>query len=232
MNLLPDVPFLRRIRSFARRDSRMTEGQQQAWENFGGKFLLTPAGGLVNYAQVFAREAPCFLEIGFGSGQSLAAVAKQFPEYNFIGIETFKPGIGALLHQIEAQQLTNIRIYYGDAVEILENCIPAQSLAGMQIFFPDPWPKRRHHKRRLIQETFIRLASSKLKIGSSLHLATDWQDYAQHMMRVLSAASSLTNMAGVAQFAQRSPMRPLVTKFEDRGEKEGRPIWELQFARA
>lgn len=223
--------FLRRIRSFARRDSRMTEGQQQAWERLGPALLLKLETGLLDFSTVFGRNAPCILEIGFGSGHSLAALAKQHPETDFIGIETFKPGIGALLHQIEASQLTNVRIYYADAVEVLEKCIPEQSLQGLQIFFPDPWPKRRHHKRRLIQAGFVHLAALKLKPAGLLHLATDWQDYAKGMMQVLSAEAVLHNVAGTGQYAKRSNFRPLVTKFEGRGEKEGRPIWELQFAR-
>ncbi len=223
--------FLRRIRSFARRDSRMTEAQTQAWEKWGPALRLPLEAGLLDFSSAFGRCAPCFLEIGFGSGQSLAALAQQRPDLDFIGIETFKPGIGALLLQIEALQLQNIRIYYADAVEVLERCIPDQSLQGIQIFFPDPWPKRRHHKRRLIQAPFVSLASRKLKQAGLLHLATDWQDYANGMIKVLSAESALQNVAGAGQFAERSSLRPRITKFEGRGEKEGRPIWELQFAK-
>lgn len=222
---------MRRIRSFARRDSRMTEAQTQALVKGGPSLCLQLEAGPLDFSSAFGRKAPCFLEIGFGSGQSLAALAQQRPEFDFIGIETFKPGIGALLLQIEALQLRNIRIYYADAVEVLENCIPDQSLQGMQIFFPDPWPKRRHHKRRLIQASFVSLAARKLEPAGVLHLATDWQDYAKGMIKVLSAETALRNLAGEGQFAERSSLRPRVTKFEGRGEKEGRPIWELQFAR-
>jgi tRNA (guanine-N7-)-methyltransferase len=135
------------------------------------------------------------------------------------------------LLQIDSLQLQNIRIYYADAVDVLEKCIPDQSLQGLQIFFPDPWPKRRHHKRRLLQQPFVSLATRKLKSSGLLHLATDWQDYAKDMIKVLSAETRLRNLAGEGCFAERSSLRPRVTKFEGRGEKEGRLTWELQFAR-
>lgn len=223
-------PFFRRIQSFARRDSRMTAAQQRAFERLWLLWGLKTET-ILKTASIFGRQAPCFLEIGFGSGQSLAAIAQQYPAYDFIGIEMFKPGIGALLQQIDLMQLKNVRIYYADAVDVLEKCIPEQSLQGIQIFFPDPWPKTRHHKRRLIQPAFAHLAALKLKQDGIFHLATDWQDYARQMMKVLSAETSLCNMAGSATFGQRSDLRPLVTKFEGRGQKEGRAIWELQFAR-
>lgn len=223
--------WLRRIRSFARRDSRITPAQQAAWERLGSTLLLDSAAGELDYSKCFGREAPCFLEVGFGSGCSLAVLAQQRREADFIGIETFKPGIGSLLQRIEEEQLANIRIYYGDAVDVLEKCIPDHSLQGIHIFFPDPWPKRRHHKRRLIQAAFVSQAAQKLKKSGCLQLATDWQDYAKEMMRVLSAETSLKNLAGPGQFAERSSFRPLTTKFESRGEKEGRLIWELQFAK-
>ncbi|HSW70429.1 MAG TPA: tRNA (guanosine(46)-N7)-methyltransferase TrmB [Gammaproteobacteria bacterium] len=224
-------PIWRRIRSFTRRDSRITKAQFQAYEQLGPTWQLQAEAGELDFYQTFGRLAPCFIEIGFGSGHSLAALAKQQPDRDFIGIEMFKPGIGALLQQIEVLALYNIRIYYGDAVEILEKCIPDHSLQGIQIFFPDPWPKRRHHKRRLIQETFVALAARKLKKAGLLHLTTDWQDYAKEMMKVLSKEKALHNVAGQGQFAERSALRPLITKFEGRGEKEGRLIWELQFAK-
>lgn len=221
----------RRILSFARRDSRMTVAQQRAYEKLWPRWGLRLEDGLLQAEKVFGREAPCFLELGFGGGHSLAALAQQRPEHNFIGIEMFKPGIGSLLHQIEERELTNLRIYYADAVEVLEKCIPAQSLAALQIFFPDPWPKSRHHKRRLIQAGFVQLAATKLRPQGLLHLATDWEDYALKMMKVLSAEPQLSNLAGPGKFAERSLFRPLVTKFENRGEAAGRPIWELQFSR-
>lgn len=221
---------MRRIRSFVRRDSRMTEAQRRAFDE------LWPEVGLelenpINYFEVFQREAPRILEIGFGSGHSLLAMAKTHPNQDFIGIETHLPGIGALMQGIQTEEIKNIRIYYADAVEVLHRSIPEKSLDTIQIFFPDPWPKRRHHKRRLIQSSFVNLITTKLKIGGTLHLATDWEHYGQEMMKVLSEAKELRNLAGDTQFANRSSQRPIVTKFEQRGKASGRQIWELQFSK-
>lgn len=223
---------LRRVRSFVRRDGRITDAQQRAltvcWPQFG----LTLEAGLIDFATVFQREAPRVLEIGFGSGHSLLAMASLHPEQDFIGIETHQPGIGTLLAGMEAQQVNNIRIYYADAVDVLSQCIPDNSLDVVQIFFPDPWPKRRHHKRRLIQTEFVSLITNKLKQGAMLHLATDWQDYAKHMMIVLTDEKKLVNIAGMGQFAGRSSQRPIVTKFEQRGHSAGHQVYELQFLKS
>lgn len=221
--------FLRRIRSFVRRDGRLTDAQQQAiatlWPTYG--LELTHAS--LNYSATFAREAPRILEIGFGSGHSLLAVAKAYPEKDFIGIETHKPGIGTLLLNMHAHNVSNIRLYYADAVLVLSQCIPDNSLTMIQIFFPDPWRKRRHHKRRLIQPEFVARLAQKLQSGGELHLATDWEDYAKHMMTVLSCEPSFENAVGVGKFSDRSCHRPVITKFEERGERSGHPIWDLRF---
>lgn len=223
---------LRRIRSFVRRDSRITAAQQHAIDTLLPRFGLSLQDRLLDLAATFQREAKTNVEIGFGSGHSLLEVAKRYPEQNFIGIETHLPGIGALLLGVAEAQLTNVRVYYGDAVEVFQSAIPENSLDVVQIFFPDPWPKRKHHKRRLIQETFINTILPKLKRGAALHLATDWQHYAAHMMAVLSRIPELKNSAGVGQYADRSTQRPIITKFEQRGQESGRQIWELQFVRA
>ncbi|MBX3708244.1 MAG: tRNA (guanosine(46)-N7)-methyltransferase TrmB [Gammaproteobacteria bacterium] len=216
-----------RLRSYVPR-GRRTNAQEHAYAELWPRFGLQVAAGRIDYQSVFGRDAACFLEIGFGSGQSLLALALEHPDQNFIGVETYQPGIGALFQGIKRNNLTNLRVYYSDVIDVLETCVPNESLAGVQIFFPDPWPKRRHHQRRLIQPAFIKLAVSKLKVGSILHLATDWEDYAQHMMDVISQEQTLVNLAGVNQFAtNRSLQRPIVTKFESRAVREGRNIWEL-----
>lgn len=221
----------RTIRSFVRRDGRMTAAQRRVLVELWPQFGLSLADGMVDYAKEFKRTAPCILEIGFGSGYSLLEVAKANPERDFIGVEMYQPGVGSLLLGIETQGITNIRVFYEDAVKVLAQCIPDASLDGVQLFFPDPWPKRRHHKRRLIQTDFVNLMVSKLKPEGIFHLATDWEDYAKQMMTVLSAAENLINLTGAGQFAPRSSLRPVVTKFEGRGTMVGRQIWELHFAR-
>jgi tRNA (guanine-N7-)-methyltransferase len=228
MSTLTSKPF--RLRSFVRRDSRRTASQKRAYAGLWPQFGLPMQAGLLDYQQVFHRDAKRFLEIGFGKGESLLALAKTEPNQDFIGVETHKPGIGAICLGIESHQLTNLRIYDGDVIDVLQQCIPPASLHGVQIFFPDPWPKRRHHARRLIQQEVVSLIVEKLKIGGTLHLSTDWEDYARHMMRILSQEKRLVNLAGDDQFAARSIYRPILTKFERRALREGRQVWELQFA--
>lgn len=220
---------LRKIKSFVRRDGRLTDGQERALSELAPHFCLALTAGKIDFAEIFKRHAQTILEIGFGSGHSLAAMAKAHPDENYIGIETHLPGVGTLLGSIEREQLSNLRIYHADAVEVLNQCIPDASLDVIQLFFPDPWQKRKHHKRRLIQPEFVQDLAKKLKSGGALHLATDWEDYAKHMMNVLSNAAEFENTAGIGQYADRSSQRPLVTKFEQRGEHAGRLIWELQF---
>jgi tRNA (guanine-N7-)-methyltransferase len=211
-----------RIRSYVPR-GRRTEAQERAYAELWPQFGLEIENGLLDLANTFGREAPTYLEPGFGSGQSLLAIAKAKPECNFIGVETHQPGIGAILMGIQAEELANLRIYYGDVIDVLEKCIPVQSLSGVQIFFPDPWQKRRHHQRRLIQSQFLKLLIERLKTGGMLHLATDWEDYARDMRRVLSEEPALSQFSG-----ERSPHRPILTKFETRAIREGRQIWDMQ----
>lgn len=218
-----------RLRSFVRRDSRETAGQERAYAECWPQFGLDVKAGLLDIEQQFSRQAETFLEIGFGTGQSLLEFARHHPEKNIIGVETHKPGIGALFQGIQAHGLTNLRVFHADVIDVLEKCIPNESLAGVQIFFPDPWPKRRHHARRLIQAEFIQTIIKKLIPSATIHLATDWDDYAKHMMQVMSGEIHLCNRAGVNQFATRSPFRPSLSKFERRALQEGRSIWELHF---
>jgi tRNA (guanine-N7-)-methyltransferase len=219
-----------RIRSYVLRTGRMTPVQRRALEEHWQRWGLEYDGRELAYKAVFGRSGPVVLEIGFGMGQSLVAMAAERPETNFIGIEVHKPGVGKLLHCMEERGVDNIRIYCHDAVEVLRDCIPDASLDVVQIFFPDPWHKKRHNKRRLIQTAFVAQLISKLKPGGILHLATDWEDYARQMMDVLGAAEDLSNTSGDGQFAPRPQHRPL-TKFEVRGERLGHGVWDLVFSR-
>lgn len=179
---------------------------------------------------MFGRDAPRVLEIGFGMGQSLVAMAAAAPATDFIGIEVHRPGVGKLLHSMAEQGVENIRIYCHDAVEVLRDCIPPASLDTIQIFFPDPWHKKRHHKRRLIQPAFAERLAAHLKPGGILHLATDWENYAEQMLEVLSATPGLENTAGAGDYSPRPESRPL-TKFEARGERLGHGVRDLLFRR-
>lgn len=215
-------PF--RIRSYVGRNSRISPTQRHACTHLFNDYGLT-ADKAADFKQIFAREAPTFLEIGFGSGQSLFAAAQTMPEYNFIGVETHRPGVGSLLNHLKLADMSNVRVYQEDVVDVLERAISDATLQGVQIFFPDPWPKRRHHERRLIQPEFVRLLVRKLCAQGTLHIATDWEDYAAHILRVLSACTDLC----ATKEQGRSPFRPIITKFEKRALREGRAIWEFQY---
>ena len=223
--------LMRKVRSFVKRDGRMTDAQRRAFESLWPQFGLDLSSGLIDFSQVFQREAFRVLEIGFGSGRSLVEMAKCYPERDFIGVEMHRPGIGAIFSEIAAQCLNNIRICYADAVQVLEHSIPDSSLDAVQIFFPDPWQKRKHHKRRLIQPLFVELVASKLRQQGTLHVATDWEDYAKQMVRVLSAATEFINLAEVPHVINCFMGRPILTKFEARGVCSGRHIWDLKFVK-
>ncbi|MFZ0218687.1 MAG: tRNA (guanosine(46)-N7)-methyltransferase TrmB [Candidatus Aquirickettsiella sp.] len=216
---------LRPIRSFVHRQKKLSKSQQLAFSALSKQDLL-PAP--LNCKKLFNREAYTVLEIGFGMGDSLLQQALQYPENNYLGIEVHRPGIAFLLTQIEKFKLNNINVIYADATEILAHSIPKHSLDLVQIFFPDPWPKTRHHKRRLVQAKFIELLHEKLKFNGKLHLATDWQDYAKQMLKVMGNASQWQNTVEKNQFTPRPPTRP-ITKFEKRGQQLGHPIWDLIF---
>jgi tRNA (guanine-N7-)-methyltransferase len=227
---LSDSATRRPIRSYVLRTGRMTPGQQRAFDQNWGRWGLEHDAGALDFDRCFGRPGPRVLEIGFGMGQSLVAMAAAAPATNFLGIEVHRPGVGKLLHSMAGQGVDNIRVYCHDAVEILRDCVPDASLDTIQIFFPDPWHKKKHNKRRLIQPPFVTLLSSKLKQAGTLHLATDWEDYAGQMMEVLSLADGLENSCGPGQFAPRPEHRPL-TKFELRGERLGHGVWDLVFVR-
>lgn len=226
---MTELKPLRQIRSFVLREGRMTDGQKKAIETAWPQFGLTIQQGHLDLDKVFGRAAPTIVEIGFGMGHSLLSMAEQQPERNYIGIEVHRPGVGTLLKAVNEQALQNIRVYAEDGVEVLKHCIPRQSLSGLQLYFPDPWHKKRHHKRRIVQPEFAELVRQKLKIGGIFHMATDWQNYAEHMLAVMSAAAGYRNSAGPGQYSERGA-RP-ITKFEQRGQRLGHGVWDLMFER-
>ena len=216
------------IRSFVLRAGRMGSGQQKAIDELSPRFLVPFLQAELDLDAVFQRDADKILEIGFGMGSATAEIAQAHPENDYLGIEVHTPGVGALLKQIGERNLYNLRIVQHDAVEVLQHMIPDSSLAGIHIYFPDPWHKSRHHKRRLIQPAFVSLLSRKLKSGGYLHLATDWENYAQQILGVLTADEGLANTA--QDYAARPEFRPL-TKFEQRGLRLGHCVWDLMFRR-
>ena len=216
------------IRSFVLRPGRMGPGQQRALAELGPRFVLPFAPRLLDLDATFGRQAPRVLEIGFGMGGATAEVAAAQPAHDFIGVEVHPPGVGALLRRIDELQLANVRIVQHDAVEVLAQMIPPASLEGIHIWFPDPWHKKRHHKRRLIQPPFVARLVRHLVPGGYLHCATDWQPYAEQMLAVLAAEPELVNTA--AGYAPRPAWRPL-TKFEARGLTLGHGVWDLLFRR-
>lgn len=228
--MLEEVSNKRTIRSFVLRMGRMTPSQKIAYEKLWSQFGLTIEQGMIDGDALFGRSAPTVLEIGFGMGDSLIAMAQAAPDINFIGIEVHRPGVGRLLRLAAEKELTNIRVFAEDAIEVLRDCIPDASLDRVQLFFPDPWPKKKHHKRRIVQSEFIGLVRTKVKLGGIFHAATDWENYAEHMMQVLSNEPGWENRAGQNQFSEKPDYRPS-TKFEIRGERLGHEVRDLIFQR-
>lgn len=220
----------RRIRSFVMRAGRMTEGQQKGWDLGFPRFGLEIDAGSLDWEAAFPAPARRVVEIGFGMGDSLLEMAAADPQSNFVGIEVHRPGVGRLLSGVLDRGLDNLRVYAEDAVEVFEQCIDDASLDAVQVYFPDPWHKKRHHKRRLIQPPFVTLLSRKLKTGGILHLATDWENYAEQMLEVLEAAEDLRNTVGPGHYAPRPAHRP-ETKFERRGARLGHGVWDLLYQR-
>ncbi len=216
-----------RIRSFIRRQGRLTPGQEVALDQHWPQYGLEPELDY-DFSQVFGRQAPLIVEIGFGNGDSLAKMAAANPDHDYIGIEVHKPGVGHLLILLTEQGLTNVRVYCHDAIEILEQKIPDHSLAGLHLFFPDPWHKKKHHKRRIVRPSFVDLLNKKLQVGGYFHAATDWQHYAESMLEVLSASVGLKNTSLTQDYCERPDYRPL-TKFEQRGLRLGHGVWDLIF---
>lgn len=222
----PDVAHPRSIRSFVMRAGRTTEGQAKALSELGPRFVLPYTAQPLDFPVVFGRSAPVVLEIGFGMGDATAKIASTLPDTDFIGCEVHEPGVGSLLKQMGERGLTNLRIVQHDAVEVLEHMIRPGSLAGVHVYFPDPWHKKRHNKRRLIQPPFVADLVSHLAPGGYIHCATDWEPYAQQMLEVLGANPDLVNTA--EGYAEKPAYRPL-TKFENRGLKLGHGVWDLVF---
>ena len=227
---MPAAGPQRTIRSFVLRQGRITRGQRTAFTRLMPRYGLDPAHGAFNFTSLFGRGARRTLEIGFGNGEALLALAHAYPEEDFLGIEVHRPGIGRLLLALEAEQLHNVRVVCADAVDVLQRCVPDASLDAVLLFFPDPWPKKRHHKRRLVQAEFIALVAQKLKSGGRLQLATDWPDYAAQMLAVLNGSPAFANCAADGGYAPRPAPRPL-TKFERRGAALGHPVRDLAFVR-
>lgn len=226
----PQQRPLRQVRSFVVRAGRMTEGQERALKENWPLYGLELEDGPVDFSALFGDDRPVVLEIGFGMGDSLIEMARRAPEKGFIGIEVHPPGVGRLLSRAREEGVDNIRVYCEDAIEVLARCIPDDSLAGVQLFFPDPWPKKRHHKRRIVQPAFAQAIRQKLALGGTFHMATDWENYAEQMMEVMSAAEGYRNQAGEGLYSPQPDFRP-VTKFQRRGEKLGHGVWDLIFER-
>jgi tRNA (guanine-N7-)-methyltransferase len=220
----------RPIRSYVRRESRITPAQTRALTQLWPHYGIPPDDGILDWLAVFGRRAPLILEIGFGNGETLAASAAAHPENDYLGIEVHRPGMGSLLRRLEAEALDNVRMMLGDAKDILAMRIPETSLSAVQLFFPDPWPKKRHHKRRLVQTDFAALVASRLKPGGYWHLATDWPAYAEYMAEVLSRTAGLVEAGGAEQYRELVAARRS-TRFEKRGRQLGHEVRDLVYRR-
>lgn len=226
-----DGKLVRKIRSFVRREGRLTKGQEAAmhacWPVMGIDYGKQP----LDWLTVFGNDHPVVLEIGFGMGGSLVEMAKNTPDKNFLGIEVHSPGVGACLASARDAGVKNLRVMCHDAVEVFEDMIPDQSLHTLQLFFPDPWHKTRHHKRRIVQLEFVEMIRHKLKLETGVfHMATDWENYAEHMIKVMDQAPGFENKAKNGDFIPRPDERPL-TKFEQRGHRLGHGVWDIQYKR-
>lgn len=220
----------RSIRSYTLRQGRLTPAQQRAMDELFPRFGIPGGNSPLDLDALFGRQAPRILEIGFGNGDSLAAIAQAHPANDYLGIEVHTPGVGHLLLKIEELGLTNLRVMRDDAVEVLTRRIPEAALDAVYLFFADPWPKKRHHKRRIVQAEFAQLLRSRLKLGGHFHMATDWEDYAHHMLDVMNAAEGFRNTSSSGNYVPRPDYRPL-TKFEQRGQRLGHGVWDLIFER-
>lgn len=220
----------RPIRSFVVRSGRMTLGQQKGWEEYWSKYGMESVSEQLDWSDVFGNDNPVVFEIGFGMGQSLFEMASSDPHTNFVGVEVHRPGVGALLSMAGEAELENLRVFCCDANEIINHMLKDGCLARLQLYFPDPWHKKRHHKRRLVQDEFVARIIPKLAPDGVIHMATDWEPYAEHMLEVLEASQDLINEAGQGQYSPKPDYRPN-TKFEKRGERLGHGVWDLLYRR-
>ncbi|MGJ8515334.1 tRNA (guanosine(46)-N7)-methyltransferase TrmB [Carnimonas bestiolae] len=226
-----DTAHHRAVRSYVLRAGRMTQAQSRGLEEVFPRLGLTLDQGRLDLDQVFGRKAPRVVEIGFGMGGSLLEQARSQPEVDFIGIEVHPPGVGKLLDELDKAGLTNVRVFREDAIKVLDDSLPEQSLSLLQLFFPDPWPKKKHHKRRIVQADFVQRVARVLEQGGKLHMATDWEAYAEHMVEVMEQQQALfENTASSGAYVPRPEARPL-TKFEARGERLGHGVWDLVYRR-
>ncbi len=222
--------YIRKVRSFVKREGRLTKAQARALELHWDEMGLNHQDGMIETNTLFGNANPVVLEIGFGMGKSLVEMAKNTPELNFIGIEVHKPGVGACIALAKEQGVANLKVYEHDAIEILADCIANESLTTVQLFFPDPWHKKKHHKRRIVQPEFVETIRQKLKIGGVFHMATDWENYAECMLEDMQSAPGYKNLSETNDYVPRPDSRPL-TKFENRGQRLGHGVWDLQFER-
>lgn len=222
--------YIRTVKSFVKREGRLTKGQQAALDAHWPTMGLEHQSGLVDFANLFGNNNPVTLEIGFGMGASLVEMATNDPQRNFVGIEVHLPGVGACLSAAHEAKVENLKVYEHDAVEIFKDCLVEESLDRVQLFFPDPWHKKRHHKRRIVQAQFVEMVRSKLAIGGIFHMATDWENYAEHMIEVMNEAPGFENIATSGDYVERPDSRPL-TKFEQRGHRLGHGVWDIMFKR-
>ena len=224
------LPPQRAIRSFVRREGRLTPGQRRALQQYWSRYGLKLTAQAVDLNRIFGRQAPCIVEIGFGMGDALLGLASEYPANNYLGIEVYQPGVGSLLRRLAARHQEHVRVISEDAAVVLRQMIRDQALDAVYLFFPDPWPKKRHHKRRLVQPEFVELLARKLRPGGVFHMATDWHDYARHMLQVTTDHNGFCNLAGEGRFAPRPAYRPL-TKFEQRGRRLGHDVYDLVLLR-
>ena len=227
---MTETKHLRKIQSFVKRSGRLSKGQSLGLNELWADYGINVDQTLLNFEEVFGNQSEVTLEVGFGNGDSLLEMAIHEPGQNFLGIEVYEAGVGRLVNEASKKSISNLRVIKEDAIEVLENNIPDGSISNFQLFFPDPWHKKRHHKRRIVQKSFLDLLSIKLINDAMVHVATDWEEYAEHIMETLESHTHFKNRAGDHMYSERPQYRPL-TKFENRGQKLGHGVWDIIFTK-